>query len=128
MFKRVAPKFGNLKILDTGASSIKFQAEVNFTNPTNYSATVPYANINILANGTALGQVTAENLTVIPGNNTGVLVEAVWDPLKMSGEKGRIVGRDLLSQYLSGMWCQWCEGSGGTTEGLTRGLQDSTPH
>ncbi|KAB2575070.1 Pre-rrna processing protein [Lasiodiplodia theobromae] len=102
MFKRVAPKFGNLKILDTGASSIKFQAEVNFTNPTNYSATVPYANINILTNGTALGQVTAENLTVVPGNNTGVLVEAVWDPLKMSGEKGRIVGRDLLSQYLSG--------------------------
>lgn len=110
MFKRVAPKFGNLKILDTGASSIKFQAEVNFTNPTNYSATVPYANINILTNGTALGQVTAENLTVVPGNNTGVLVEAVWDPLKMSGEKGRIVGRDLLSQYLSGTWCQWYEG------------------
>ncbi|KAF4314543.1 hypothetical protein GTA08_BOTSDO01153 [Botryosphaeria dothidea] len=102
MFKRVAPKFGNLKILDTGPSSIKFQAEVNFTNPTNYSATVPYANINIQVNDTTMGHVTAENLTVVPGNNTGVLVEALWDPLTMGGEKGRIVGRDLLSQYLSG--------------------------
>lgn len=103
MFKRVAPQFGNLTILDTGDSFIKFQAEVNFTNPTNYSATVPYADINILTNGTTVGHVTAENLTVIPGNNTGILVEAMWDPLKMSGEKGRIVGRDYLSRYLSGM-------------------------
>lgn len=102
MFKRVAPKFGNLKILDTGPSSIKFQAEVNFTNPTNYSATVPYANVNIQVNDTTMGHVTAENLTVVPGNNTGLLVEALWDPLTMGGEKGRIVGRDLLSQYLSG--------------------------
>ncbi|OJD30986.1 pre-rrna processing protein [Diplodia corticola] len=102
MFKRVAPKFGNLKILDTGPSSIRFQAEVNFTNPTNYSATVPYTNINILTNGTAMGQVTAENLTVVPGNNTGVLVQAVWDPLKMSGEEGRAVGVDFLSRWLSG--------------------------
>ncbi|GME63789.1 hypothetical protein GTA08_BOTSDO01153 [Neofusicoccum parvum] len=102
MFKRVAPKFGNLKILETGDSSIKFRAEVNFTNPTNYSATVPYANINILTNDTAMGHVTAENLTVVPGNNTGIVVEALWDPLKMSGERGRIVGKNFISEWLSG--------------------------
>ncbi|KAF2491039.1 hypothetical protein BU16DRAFT_530611 [Lophium mytilinum] len=98
----LSPKIGNLKILDTGATSLTLQAEVNFTNPTNYSATVPYFNINILVNDTILGSATATNVFVVPGNNTNVTITAVYDPFGNSGEKGKAVGRELLSQYISG--------------------------
>ena len=98
----LSPKLGNLSIVDTAPSSITFNAMVNFTNPTNYSATVPYFNINILANGTILGQGTAQDVLVVPGNNTNVPIRAFFDPLAFSGEEGRGVGREFISQYLSG--------------------------
>ncbi|KAF2142445.1 uncharacterized protein K452DRAFT_326348 [Aplosporella prunicola CBS 121167] len=98
----LAPKVGGLRILDTTESSLTLEALVNFTNPTDYSATVPYADINLLTNGTVLGHVTARDIKVKPGNNTNVVVQAVWDPLSASGEEGRAVGRELLSQYISG--------------------------
>lgn len=77
-------------------------ANVNFTNPTKYTAEVPYADIYILTNSTIMGHVTARDLYIGPGNNTNILVEAVWDPLGMSGTDGKAVGRELLSQWLSG--------------------------
>ncbi|CAO2658774.1 Nn.00g064970.m01.CDS01 [Neocucurbitaria sp. VM-36] len=95
-------KIGNLSIVGTSPTSIILQAHLNLTNPTNYSATVPYFNINILVNGTKLGQATVEDIEVHPGNNTNLLVSAVWDPLTNGGEKGKEVGRELLSQYVSG--------------------------
>ena len=95
-------KIGNLSIVDTSPTSIILQAHLNLTNPTNYSATVPYFNINILVNGTKLGQATVNDIEVHPGNNTNLLVSAVWDPLTNGGEKGKEVGRELLSQYVSG--------------------------
>lgn len=95
-------KIGNLSIVDTSPTSITLQAQVNLTNPTNYSATVPYFNINILVNGTVLGQATAKNIYVHPGNNTNLVVSAVWDPLTKSGKKGREMGKEMLSQYVSG--------------------------
>lgn len=36
------------------------------------------------------------------GNNSNIVVDAVWDPLTYSGEKGAHIGRELLSQYISG--------------------------
>ncbi|KAF2127109.1 hypothetical protein P153DRAFT_344426 [Dothidotthia symphoricarpi CBS 119687] len=95
-------KIGNLSIIDTSPTSITLQAHVNITNPTNYSATVPYFNINILVNGTGVGQAIAKNIEVHPGNNTDLIVSAVWDPFTNGGEKGKEVGRELLSQYISG--------------------------
>lgn len=101
-FGSLSPKIGNLKILDTDTTSLTLQAKVNFTNPTKYSATVPYFNINILVNDTILGQAIATNITVVPGNNTNVPIKAVYDPFTSSGKKGQAVGRELLSQYISG--------------------------
>ena len=75
---------------------------VNITNPTNYSATVPYIDINILNNGTLLGHATAQNVSVIPGRNENIAVKALWDPVTPSGKHGLDVGRELLSQYISG--------------------------
>jgi hypothetical protein len=97
-----APKIYNLSIIDTSRTSINLQAHVNLTNPTNYSATVPYFNINVLVNQTVLGQAIAKNVFVHPGNNTGILVNVVWDPFTHSGETGKKVGKELISQYISG--------------------------
>ena len=93
------PEVGSLKILETTRSSLLIEAKVNVTNPTNYSAAVPYVNINLLSNDTLLGRATARNVHVVPGRNDNILVKATWDP---SNSAGLEVGRELLSQYISG--------------------------
>ena len=101
-FSTFKPQIGDLQIVDTTTSSITLQAKVNFTNPTEYSARVPFVNIHILHNDTILGYAEAKNIDIVPGNNTNLLVEAVWDPRGISGKNGSELGRNLLSQYLSG--------------------------
>ncbi|KAK6825095.1 hypothetical protein PG987_012589 [Apiospora arundinis] len=97
----LAPKIRSLRILDTTATSITLQALVNVTNPTPYTATVPYVNIHVLTNDTILADATVENVEVVKGDNTDILVTATWDPTR-SGKTGHQIGRDLISQYLSG--------------------------
>lgn len=99
----LSPKVGNLSILETSKTSITLGASVNLTNPTKYSATVPYFNINILVNDTVLGQATATDVVISPGNNTNIPVTAVWDPFTNGGEEGKDIGREMLSQYISGL-------------------------
>ncbi|KAI9723472.1 MAG: hypothetical protein M1828_004202 [Chrysothrix sp. TS-e1954] len=96
------PKVGGLKIVDTESNSLSLTANVNFSNPTPYSATVPYADINILVNDTILGHATAKDISVKSGNNTNIPITAVWHPSKVAGYNGTLVGRELLSQYISG--------------------------
>lgn len=95
-------KIGSISILDTSPTSITLQAGINLTNPTNYSATVPYFDINILVNGTHLGHATAKDIEIHRGNNTNIVVSAVWDPYTNGGVKGKQVGAELLSQHVSG--------------------------
>lgn len=78
------------------------EATVNITNPTEYSATVPYVNLKLLSNGTEIGHATAQQVSIVPGPNHNILVKALWDPLTPSGQKGVDQGRELLSQYISG--------------------------
>lgn len=75
---------------------------VNFTNPTSYSATVPYTDVHIVVNDTVLGHGTVKDLAMVPGNNTNVQLTAVWSPGAIDGSKGAAVGRELLSQFISG--------------------------
>ena len=93
---------GGLQILDTSETSLTIGAKVNITNPTEYSATIPYVNINLLVNGTILGNATARNVSITPGHNHDIEVEALWDPFSQSGKKGAHIGSELLSQYISG--------------------------
>jgi hypothetical protein len=88
--------------LSTSKTSINLQARVNFTNPTEYTAHIPFINIHILNNGSIIGDATAENIDVIQGNNTNILVQATWDPTTFGGNKGAKIGQELLSQYISG--------------------------
>lgn len=93
------PQVGGLKILQTTRSTITLGAKVNITNPTEYSATVPFVNISMLTNDTLLGHVVARNVTVLPGPNINLSVTATWDP---QGPPGIKTGTDFLSQYISG--------------------------
>jgi hypothetical protein len=90
--------------VDSSAQGLIIQAEVNFTNPTKYSATIPYLDIMIETNGTNVGHAKLMNATIGPGNNTGLIVQAVWEPEVAGGKKGVKVGKELLSQYISGIW------------------------
>lgn len=88
--------------MNTSPSSLTIAALVNVTNPTEYSASVPYADIHLLKNGSLLGHATARDLHIKPGLNTNLLVHVVYDPLDMGGKEAKLVGRELLSQYISG--------------------------
>lgn len=101
-FRKLNLKVGDLQITNTGRTSINLQASINFTNPTEYTARIPYINIHILNNGSVIGDATVRDINVLRGNNTNVLVQATWDPVKFGGENGRKIGRELISQYVSG--------------------------
>ena len=92
----------DLRIRGSNRHSLDIEAVISFTNPTNYSAVVPFFDINILTNGTLLGNATAKNIRVVPGRNENLAVSARWDPQKLSGKEGLDVGTELLSQYVSG--------------------------
>ncbi len=89
--------------METTKSTLLLEAKINITNPTDYSATIPYININLLSNGTRLGQATVRNISIVPGSNNNLLAEALWDPVTSSGRAGLDQGRELLSQYISGI-------------------------
>ncbi|KAI1411691.1 hypothetical protein F5Y13DRAFT_164840 [Hypoxylon sp. FL1857] len=97
----IDPKVGSLRVLDTTSDSITLQALVNATNPTPYTAHVPYVNVHVLNNGSVLGSATVEDLDIVQGPNSNILVTAKWNP-PMGGDRGRKIGRNLISQYLSG--------------------------
>src|SRR5689334_13168026 len=72
-----APKVGSVEITDTTPTSISLRASVNITNPTEYSAHVPFISIYIENNGTIIGEALAENIDVKPGNNTNLAISAI---------------------------------------------------
>lgn len=96
------PKTNDLRIVNTTSTSLTLAALVNITNPTEYSASVPYIDIHILKNGSLLGHATARDVEVKPGKNDNLLVHALYAPYDMDGKTAKAVGRELLSQYISG--------------------------
>ena len=55
-----------------------------------------------MKNGSLLGHATARDLYVKPGENHNLLVKAVYSPFDLGGKNAKEVGRQLLSQYISG--------------------------
>lgn len=92
----------SLEVVDTTHSSLQISTRVNFTNPTDYSATVPYADALVIFNDTAVAHVVVRNFSVVPGNNTNATVEFSWNPLKTGGKDGVDAGRKLISSFISG--------------------------
>jgi hypothetical protein len=91
-----------LRVLSTTKTSLNLEARLNFTNPTAYTAQVPYINIHIMNNDSIIGDATVRNIAVKRGNNTNILVQATWDPSRFGGKKAEKIGSELLSQYVSG--------------------------
>ncbi|KAK6067094.1 hypothetical protein SCUP234_11810 [Seiridium cupressi] len=100
-FGAITPKVRSIRILDTSSTSITLQALVNITNPTPYTAHVPYINVHVMKNDTVLGHAIVQNMDVVKGSNSDMLVTARWEP-SMSGKEGRHIGRELISQFISG--------------------------
>lgn len=100
-FARLAPQVGNVMILDTTSTAVTLQALVNITNPTPYTAHIPYVNAHILCNGSVLGEIMAEDLDITTGNNTHLIIRAKWNPA-IGGAGASATARDFISQYLSG--------------------------
>ena len=101
-FGALKPQIDSLEILDTTKTSLKLRARANITNPTDYSAHIPYINFNVLNNDTVLGSITAEDLHLTPGRNVNLIATALWDPSAASGKRGVSVARNFISQYISG--------------------------
>lgn len=100
--EQLCPRIVSLEVVDTTHSSLQISTRVNFTNPTDYSATVPYADALVIFNGTAVAHVVVRNFTVVPGNNTNATVEFSWNPLQNGGKDGVDAGRKLISSFISG--------------------------
>lgn len=96
------PRVDSLALGPTTESSMLVKTTVNFTNPTKYSATVPLVEFVMLYNATTVAHITAQNVTVTPGVNSGVPVDFLWNPLDSNGETGVRAGREMVSQYISG--------------------------
>lgn len=75
---------------------------MNFTNPTNYTASVPFFDLLIAVNDTLVGHATVRDVSVGTGNNTNMPIRVVWSPMEVGGAASAAVGRELLSQYISG--------------------------
>lgn len=92
----------SLQVGDTTESSMSVHTLVNFTNSTPYSATIPFIDLLILYNNTAVAHLTARNQSIVPGNNSYVSFELFWCPMSSSGIDGIEAGRALFSSYISG--------------------------
>ncbi|KHO02016.1 uncharacterized protein MAM_01017 [Metarhizium album ARSEF 1941] len=96
------PQVGEVHILNTSSTGVHIQASVNLTNPTPYTASIPYANIHIIEDDLLIGEAITKNLHLKSDNNTNIIVEATWDPHSFGGKKAHKAARRLLSEYLSG--------------------------
>lgn len=101
-YEKFMPKINDLHIVNTTATSMTLAALVNLTNPTEYSASVPYIDIHIIKNGSLLGHATARDMEIKPGKNDNLLVHAIYAPFDMGGKTAKAIGKELLSQYISG--------------------------
>lgn len=100
--RHINPQVFGVDLVDTSETSLVLEAKMNFTNPTNYTATVPYFNVLILSNGSVIGSATVQDLEVGKGNNTNAVARILWDPVTLGDEKSPAIARMLLSQYISG--------------------------
>jgi hypothetical protein len=86
------PKISDIKVVDSSRDSLTLQANANISNPTEYSAHVPYVNVSIIINETLVGYAWS-SAEVKPGFND-IQVRASWDT--------SAVGAEWISRFLSG--------------------------
>ncbi|KAF4333728.1 hypothetical protein FBEOM_12463 [Fusarium beomiforme] len=102
VLSKLSPQVGEIEVTETTETGIQMRALVNLTNPTPYAAIVPYLSVHILHDGELLGEAISRNITFDLGKNTNLPVHATWDPVRFGGKKAHVIGRKLLSDYVSG--------------------------
>ncbi|KAL4878544.1 hypothetical protein BJY04DRAFT_110477 [Aspergillus karnatakaensis] len=98
----MSPQIESLELGATTESSLVVKTTVNFINPTQYSASVPLLDLIMHYNSTSVAHLTARDVTVIPGTNTGVNMDLEWSPLDLGGPSAVLAGQDMLSRFVSG--------------------------
>ncbi|KAE8353904.1 hypothetical protein BDV28DRAFT_132167 [Aspergillus coremiiformis] len=99
---RLSPRIESIELGPTTESSLAMKARVNVTNPSAYSASVPFVDLTLMYNQTKVAHVTARDLMIVPGVNSGIYADFQWNPLALGGPAGVTAGQDMLSQYVSG--------------------------
>ncbi|EFQ98725.1 hypothetical protein MGYG_01743 [Nannizzia gypsea CBS 118893] len=92
----------SIKVVETTKDSVLSRVTVDFTNPTNYTAHMPYFDIKLVHNSSDVAHIIGHNLHIHPGQNTGVKIDALWSPLESGSKEGATAGRDLVSKCVSG--------------------------
>ncbi|KAJ5907775.1 hypothetical protein N7495_000457 [Penicillium taxi] len=98
----IDPRIVSVRLGHTTESLLSVSTLVNFTNPTPYSATVPFVDVLMSFNGTEVAHIIARNISVISGDNTNISVDFLWNPSDFGGPDGVEAGRTLMSSYISG--------------------------
>ncbi|KAA8649121.1 hypothetical protein EYZ11_000666 [Aspergillus tanneri] len=101
-FDQLNPQIESLELGPTTESSLVVKAKVNITNPSPYSASVPFVDLLLIYNATKVAHITGRDLMLVPGVNTGLSLDLEWSPLDLDGPTGQNAGRELISQYVSG--------------------------
>ncbi|KAL4740329.1 hypothetical protein BDV11DRAFT_185607 [Aspergillus similis] len=99
----LAPQVESLELGSTTESSLLVETVLNFTNPTQYSASVPLLDLLLVYNDTKVAHLTTRDVTIVPGTNTGVNVDLQWSPLDLGGPSAVLAGQDLISRFVSGL-------------------------
>lgn len=101
-FSSVQPRVGEISIKTTTTTTILVEAIVNVTNPTPYTADIPYASVHLVSGDHVLGAVSVEGLQMQRGNITNISTSMLWDPIGHGGPGAQNEAKLLLSKYLSG--------------------------
>ncbi|KAL3450705.1 hypothetical protein BJX65DRAFT_269906 [Aspergillus insuetus] len=98
----LSPHLESLALGDTTESSLIVKTAVNFTNPTQYSVSLPFVDLLLVYNSTRIAHLTTNDVIIVPGANSGIPIDLRWSPLDLGGPSAVLAGRDLISQYVSG--------------------------
>lgn len=96
------PRIVSLLLGESTESSLQMITAMNFTNPTQYTAHIPFFDVLLLYNNTPVAHVIARNFSLAQGNNSDSIFEISWNPLEIGGPSGVEAGRSLISSYISG--------------------------
>ncbi|KAL2843953.1 hypothetical protein BJX68DRAFT_150714 [Aspergillus pseudodeflectus] len=98
----LSPHLESLALGDTTESSLLVKTAVNFTNPTQYSISLPFIDLLLVYNSTKVAHMTTNDVRIVPGANSDIPIDLRWSPHDLGGPSGVLAGRDLISQYVSG--------------------------
>lgn len=100
----IDPRIVSLRVDEATENLLGVSTVVNFTNPTQYSANIPFMDVLMLYNSTPVAHAVVRNFSLVQGHNYNTAIEISWNPFDIGGPGGPEAGRSLASSYISGMY------------------------